>query len=141
MRTGYKAHRRERIFEAACVDCDGTAAPRPDCNICGLPIFAGDDWDISHAPVPRSFGGTAIGVAHRACNRLHGAQVVAPAAAKAKRQRRKHLGVTAPGRGPAPLPCGRLSRRKKTFRNGVVERPEPGERHRALMAALYGESS
>lgn len=139
--SGYKARQRERIFAASCVDGDGRPAPRPTCNLCHLPVFAGDEWDISHVGAPAALGGTAVGIAHRECNRLHNNEVVTPAVAKAKRQHRKHFGITGPGRGPSPMPCGRNSKRSKSMSGEVVPRQSQAEKFRLLMIKLYGREA
>src|SRR6266436_10336897 len=59
------------------------------------------------------------------CKTCHGYKTAvqdAPAIADAKRQADLHHGVTGPGLGRSPMPAGRLSRLKKTFRHGVVPR-------------------
>jgi hypothetical protein len=64
-------------------------------NICGQLILVGDAWDESHDPEgpPRCFGGMETGVARRACNRRHGAEVVRLMDAKATHNRQKHIGA------------------------------------------------
>lgn len=140
-RPSYRARIRERIYEAACVDTDGKPAKQPDCNICGLPVFPGDAWDISHMPVPAALGGEKAGVAHRDCNQLHNNQVVTPMVAKTKRQRRKHVGAERPGMGPHALPCGKGSKLKKTIRGEVVPRTTQSEEHMRFMAQRFGGRS
>jgi hypothetical protein len=79
---------REELYDR----CRGDAE-FPTCNICGQLILVGDAWDESHDPegAPHCFGGTETGVAHRACDRRHGAEVVRPLDAKATRNRQKHV--------------------------------------------------
>lgn len=94
----------------------------PDCNICGLPVDGvRQAWDESHDPEgpPHCFGGTETGVAHRECNRRHGAEVVVPMDAKATRNRQKHIGAHVPR---IPMPAGRNSRIKRKIGGGVVAR-------------------
>jgi hypothetical protein len=92
----------------------------PICNLCGTPVLPGRLWDESHDPAkPRAWGGTETAVAHRKCNRQHGARVVTPMVAKAKRQRRMHLDIF---RSTTPLPGGREDRVKKTMSGKVVDR-------------------
>src|SRR6266853_3480354 len=55
---------REAVWQRAEAEGNG----RVFCNLCGIRVFTGDDWDISHYPVPKSSGGTKTGVAHRRCN-------------------------------------------------------------------------
>lgn len=132
-RRPYSARERERVWSACCIDAQGRVSFCPTCNICGLPVRPGDDWDISHVGAPAALGGTSVGVAHRKHNREHGAKTVTPMVAKAKRQQRRHLGITGPGLSSRPLPGGRNSGAKKTFANGVVERKSQAELYRETM--------
>lgn len=94
----------------------------PDCNICGLPVDGTRQaWDESHDPegAPHCFGGTETGVAHRDCNRRHGAEVVIPMNAKADRVRQNFIGASVTSH---KMPCGRDSTRKKTMDGRVVAR-------------------
>jgi hypothetical protein len=129
------ARYRERIWNTSCVDCDGKASPQPNCNLCGLPVFPGDAWQISHVGAPAALGGIDVGVAHFLCNQRHGQQVVRPMVAKAKRMRRRHIGAVSPGLTPDRLPGGRRSPLSKTFRRGVVVRQTQIEKHWATLAA------
>jgi hypothetical protein len=81
---------REALYDR----CRGDAE-FPTCNICDRLILIGDAWDESHDPEgpARCFGGTETGVAHRDCNRRHGAEVVRPLDAKATRVRQRHIGA------------------------------------------------
>lgn len=108
----------------------------PRCNICGGAVQPGQAWDESHDPngTPAAWGGTETGIAHAKCNRDHGAKIVGPMVAKAKRRHKKHIGSHGPGRGTKPLPCGRLSRLSKTFSNGVVVRRSQAEKLRETLA-------
>jgi hypothetical protein len=107
---------REALYDR----CRGDAE-FPTCNICGLLILVGDAWDESHDPdgPPRCFGGSETGVAHRACNRRHGAKVVTPLAAKAGRARQKHIGAF---QTRHKLPGGRDDFRKRRIDGTVVIR-------------------
>jgi hypothetical protein len=101
----------------------GAAAPpsfRP-ATFCGQLILIGDAWDESHDPEgpPRCFGGTETGVAHRACNRRHGAEVVRPLDAKASRNRQKHIGSF---QTRCKLPGGRKDWRKRRLDGSVLIR-------------------
>jgi len=92
----------------------------PICNLCGCPVGIGQAWDESHDPLKaRAQGGTDTGVAHRKCNRDHGAQIVTPQIAKEKRIRARHTGAY---RSLKPLPCGRHSQFKKRMDGTVVDR-------------------
>jgi hypothetical protein len=94
----------------------------PTCNICQRPILIGESWDESHDPEgpPHCVGGTDTGVAHRTCNRRHGAQVVRPLDAKANRNRQKHIGAF---QTRHKLPGGRTDWRKRKLSGEVVPRP------------------
>jgi hypothetical protein len=65
----------------------------PTCNICPFLVLPWHAWDVSHEGAPHALGGTKVGIAHRRCNRIHGAKVVTPMVAKAKRQYDKHRGI------------------------------------------------
>jgi hypothetical protein len=58
-------------------------------------------------------------VAHRLCNRGHGAQVVRPLDAKATRNRQKHIGAF---QTRHKLPGGRMDWRKRKVDGSVVVR-------------------
>ena len=108
---------REALYDR----CRG-AAEFPTCNICGQLVLVGDAWDESHEPEgpPFCFGGTETGVAHRTCNRRHGAEVVRPLDAKATRSRQKHIGAF---QTRHKLPGGRMDWRKRKMDGSVVTRP------------------
>lgn len=92
----------------------------PFCNICKMPILRGREWDVSHDPSKgRWLGGLVTGIAHRKCNRDHGAQVETPKFAKSERTLKRHLDFT---RSRTPLPGGRDDSIKKTMRGDVVVR-------------------
>lgn len=132
------ARHREKIWQANCIDCDGKPTVRPDCNLCGLPVFPGDAWDESHVGAPAALGGTVTGVAHRACNQRDNHLVVTPMVAKVKRQARNHVGITGPGLGRCPMAAGRNSGRSRTMGGRVVARLSQAERHAVAMHARYG---
>lgn len=97
----------------------------PTCNICGLPVEGfREAWDESHHPdgAPHALNGNNddVGVAHRECNRRHGAEVVIPLIAKVKRIRQKGIGAF---RSRSPMACGRDSNRMKKMDGSVVARP------------------
>jgi hypothetical protein len=93
----------------------------PTCNICQQFIMVGQEWDVSHDPKgpARCFGGTETGVAHRSCNREHGAKVVRPMDAKATRVRQRHIGAF---QSRHKLPGGRYDVLKKKLSGEVVPR-------------------
>lgn len=109
--------RREHIWQ---ISRDVSGAVR--CNICGFIVEAGAAWEISHIGAPAALGGEEVGVAHVACNRRHGSEIVVPMVAKVKRQRRRHLGISGPGLSSRPMPCGRRSKWKKKMDGSVVRR-------------------
>jgi hypothetical protein len=106
----------------------------PICVHCNLPVTPDQSWDEAHIDVPKCLGGKSVGVGHRLCNRLDNNEVVTPMAAKVRRKRLRHLGVTGPGLGKHPLPAGRRSKVSKTINNGVQPRLTLGERLAALKA-------
>lgn len=116
--------RREELYDR----CRGDNAV-PECNICHLPILLNEPWDESHDPEgpPHALGGTETGVAHRDCNRRHGAEVVIPMVAKAKRGRQKHIGAFVT---KAPMPCGRASARSHAMAGGIKPRQTLADHHR-----------
>lgn len=90
----------------------------PICNLCGLQVQPGQDWDESHGPVAKAFGGRRTQIAHKRCNREDGAMVTR-AVAKSDRVRARHTGAFRPRR---PLPGGRNDPRKRTMSGNVVNR-------------------
>jgi hypothetical protein len=116
MRRRLSSTAREALYDR----CRGDAE-FPTCNICGQLVLVGDAWDESHHPEgpPRCFGGTETGVAHRICNRRHGAEVVRPMDAKATRNRQKHIGAF---QTRHKLPGGRMDWRKRKVDGSVVTR-------------------
>jgi len=111
--------------------------PHPICPHCDLPVTTDQAWDEAHIGAPRCFGGKETGVGHMLCNRLDGAKNVTPAAAKARRVRMKHLGITGPGLGPHPLPAGRRSSISKSVSGPVKPRLTHAQKHAAFMARRY----
>lgn len=126
------AARREEFYNAA-----KGRHEHPVCNLCGLDILPGQAWDRSHYPVAKAFGGKKVGIAHARCNRDHGAKVVTPAAAKAKRVRRRHFGITRPGLGRRRMPGGRHSPYKLTIDRQVI--PRLTLREKLIQAGLMRE--
>lgn len=110
----------------------------PICNLCDQPVEPGQDFDASHwEGRPRAFGFRATGIAHRRCNRMHGALTVTPAVAKSNRVKDRHHGVTGPGLGRHALPGGKRSRLRKTIRGQVVPRLSASEKHAIAMARRW----
>jgi hypothetical protein len=95
------------------------------CHFCELPIDGTREaWDISHE-IPLELGGADDDSnrkpAHREkCHRPHTAAVDAPAIAKSRRIRAKHIGAKAPSR--RPLPGGKNDKFKRTIGRGTVLR-------------------
>lgn len=118
-RRSYSAKERTEIWDRCCGE-----NKFPTCNVCGFSVAPGQEWDVSHEPrgTPAALGGNEVGVAHRRCNRAHGAQVVNPMVAKVKRVRAKHIGARERGIGHRPLPCGRESGWRKKISGEVVRR-------------------
>lgn len=112
--------KREKLYD----HWRGTAE-HPTCNLCSLPITAGQDWDESHDPhLPRALDGKVTGLAHRRCNQIHNNTHDTPLVAKNKRVRQKHIGAFKTRR---PMPGGRNDPRKRTMSGQVVDRAT-GER-------------
>lgn len=110
---------RRALYEDAEKEARAAGRQHPICNLCPHPIMPGQDWDESHVGAPASLGGTDTGLAHRRCNRIHGAQVVTPMVAKAKREADKWRDIK---RSRQPLPGGRDDPRKRTMGGTVVDR-------------------
>ena len=115
---------RRALYDAAVETARAAGREHPACNLCPHPILPGQAWDVSHEGIPAALGGTAIGLAHRRCNRIHGAQIVTPMVAKAKRTGDKFRDIK---RASNPLPGGREDLRKRTMAGVVVNRAT-GER-------------
>jgi hypothetical protein len=142
MAVGYKARfgtkRRDELYSR-----ERTAAHLagrgefPICVHCDLPVTPGQAWDEAHIGTPRALGGKSTGVGHRRCNHIDNNLVVTPLVAKAKRVRRRHLGIAGPGLGRHPLPGGTRSTVRKTVRGEVVPRVSLGERLERLRAKRF----
>lgn len=114
-RRGLSSTDREKLYDR----CRGENE-FPICNLCFTPVDGTRDaWDESHVGAPHCFGGTETGVAHRDCNRRHGAEVVTPMAAKAKRVRRNFIGASV---SDHPMPGGRDDTIRRTMSGRVVKR-------------------
>lgn len=128
--------RRDALYQCEALVAHKAGRGRvPICNLCDRPVTPDQAWDESHHPdQPRVFGGRSVGIAHLACNRLHGAQVVAPQVAKCERVRRRHLGIAGPGLGQHPLPAGKRSPVTKTLRHGPQPRLTASEKLAVTLA-------
>lgn len=137
-RPRFNSKQREALWAAEC--WRAAIAGRgslPICNLCDQVVRETDAWDESHDPGrAKAFGGRATGVAHHRCNHEHGAKVVTPAVAKAKRVHAKHIGAAGPGLGRTPMRGGRRDGIRRTMRNGVRPRLTGAERHAATIAKL-----
>jgi hypothetical protein len=95
------------------------------CHFCKMPIDGTREaWDISHE-IPLELGGADDDLnrkpAHREkCHRPHTAAVDAPAIAKSRRIRAKHIGAKGPSRHPIPGSKG--TRWKKKISGETVRR-------------------
>lgn len=112
---------REQLYESEAEKArEAGRGDYPLCNICSFPILRGREWDQSHDPTKgRWLGGLVTGIAHRKCNRNHGAQIENPKFAKSERIRKRHMDFT---RSRSPMQGGRDDTIKKTFRGEVVLR-------------------
>lgn len=119
-----RTKRREALYASECEKArEAGLGDYPICNLCGLPVLPGRLWDESHDPSrPRAWGGTDVAIAHRKCNRRHGAQVVVPMLAKTHRQWRDNRGISDLGIEATRLPGGRDDRLKKKITGEVVLR-------------------
>lgn len=115
---------RRALYFTALDAAKAQGQDHPSCNLCPHPIRPGESWDVSHEGAPAALGGTVVGLAHKRCNRIHGAKVVTPMVAKAKRAAVKFLDIKRPSR---PLPGGRDDRVKRTISGMVIDRAT-GER-------------
>jgi len=107
---------REQLYDR----CRGDKV-YPDCNICLLPISAGQNWHESHNPhLPKALGGLVDGIAHAKCNLDHAYKIDIPLIAKVKRIRQRWIRATVASR--RPLPGGRNSPFKIKMDGAVVDR-------------------
>ena len=132
----FGSRRREALWQRETLVAHRAGqGPHPVCNLCGLPVVPGQDWDESHDPGrAKAFGGKLTAIAHRLCNLRHGSQTVTPALAKAARVRRKHLGIAGPGLGDRPMRGGRRSLQKRSVSGRVLPRLTLSQRMAALNA-------
>lgn len=111
---------REKLYDAEALRArEAGRGDYPICNLCDLPVKPGQAWDESHDGTPKALGGTSVGVAHRRCNRWHGAKIVTPMVAKVKRQRRAYIGARVPR---SIMPGSRADWRKVKINGDVVLR-------------------
>jgi len=126
---------REQVWQLECLVAHKAGRGQyPICSHCDRPVTPDQMWDRAHVTVPRALGGKSVGVGHRLCNQLDNNKVVTPTVAKAERVRKKHVGITGPGLGRAPMRCGRRSKQRKTMGHGVQPRQTHAQKHREFMA-------
>lgn len=129
---------REQVWQLEClVAYKAGRGEYPICVHCDLPVTPADAWDRAHVDVPRALGGKTVGVAHRPCNQRDNNMVVTPTVAKAEAVRKKHVGITGPGLGRAPMRCGRRSQQSKTMHHGVQPRLTGAQKHQAFLRRRY----
>jgi hypothetical protein len=107
------------------------------CNLCHCEIVTGDDWDLSHAPIPKTLGGSSTAPGHRRCNIKDNVEYVTPTAARVRRKHRWHMGITGPGLSANALPGGRRDNISKKLNGEVVPRLPRYGKHAQTMAALW----
>jgi hypothetical protein len=122
----------KEIERAAFFRCNGHCA-------CGAKLTSGNIHYDHIVPWALSFDSSPANcqVLCNSCHRDKTANRDVPSIAKAKRQADFHQGITGPGFSRLPMPAGRLSRLKKTFRHGVVPRTTQVEEYRRLMRELF----
>lgn len=129
---------REQVWQLEClVSHKAGRGKYPICVHCDLPVTPKDAWDRAHITVPRALNGKSVGVGHRKCNQQDNNLVVTPMVAKAEAVRKKHVGITGPGLGQAPMRCGRRSRERKTMRHGVQPRLTGKQKHQDFLRKRY----
>ena len=93
------------------------------CHLCKLPIFPGQDWDVSHPETGLWAGGSddraILKPAHRKCHKAHTSEE-AGQRAKEARVRQKHLGAHQK-KGP-PMPGSRRSGFKRKVNGQTIRR-------------------
>ena len=94
------------------------------CHICETKIDGSrEGWEIEHV-ISLAMGGEDadrnMKPAHWKCHKKKTAEVDAPRLAQAKRREARHIGAKAPSR--TPLPGGKDSEWKRSFKHGWVRR-------------------
>ncbi len=105
------------------------------CQGCGAKLASGDIHYDHVVPWALSCDSSLANcqVLCNGCHRDKTANRDVPSIAKAKRQADFHQGIAGPGLGQSPMPAGRLSRLRKTFRHGVVPRATQVELYQRFM--------
>lgn len=128
------------VARAAWERCGGRCEYERDGVRCGMPMAAGNriyDHRIPWAICQDSSLGNCQ-VICCACDREKTPRDQTTIA-DTRHMRDFHLGIAGPGIGASPLPCGRRSRRRKTFRHGIVERETQAQAHRRMIAERFPE--
>jgi hypothetical protein len=112
---------REDLYDAEVAKARATGrGDFPICNLCGVGIFPGQKWHVSHDPHhPRALGGAVDGLAHDRCNTQHNHAHDTPLVAKVNRIRQKHIGAYQPDR---PMLGSVASGIAKPFRGPPLDR-------------------
>jgi hypothetical protein len=130
----------------------------PICPLCDLPVTPDQDWDAVDPGAARcksepsksrsskscpskscpskscpSKSRPSQAVGHRRCNAQANPALGKSATDKADRVRKRHAGITGPGLGAHPLPCGRRDRLRRTMRGRVLPRRTLAEKHREFL--------
>lgn len=95
------------------------AAANGRCHICGLPIAPGDRWDVEHKRALCLLGEAGLAYCAPAHIECHKIKTRDDLARLTKARRQAKAGAK---RSKHPLPCGRDSPWKRTFRNGTIRR-------------------
>ena len=114
------------------------------CQNCTAQVTGAGDIEYDHIVPWELSRDSSLGNCQVLCLTCHDDKTAArdvPAIAKADRQADFHIGISGPGRGPRPMPCGRESGRSKTMGGAVVPRRSQAEKYRALMLRLYGSET
>jgi hypothetical protein len=111
------------------------------CQSCGAPVTGAGDIVYDHI-VPwiltRDSSLANCQVLCLTCDDIKTHTRDLPAIAKADRQGDFHRGISGPGLGRSPMPCGRNSPRRRTLAGRVVERLSQAERHVIAMRERFG---
>jgi len=86
------------------------------CQECTAPVTGAGDMTFDHVVPWELSRDSSLGNAQvlcLTCNSSKTYQIDIPAIAEAQRKQDFHIGITGPGKGRHPLPCGRASRWSK----------------------------
>ena len=110
------------------------------CEACEALVTGAADIEFDHIVAWELTHDSSLANCQVLCKTCHANKTAGrdvPAIAQADRKRDFHLGITGPGRGKSPLPCGRASSRSKSINHGIVPRLTQREKHRRFMAQRY----